>query len=192
MYHEIPEHYVWNSSHKWTPRKQKQCIGCMYTTTPSQGERHYLHVHLHHIPGAMSYADLKTSHDGRVHKTFKEMALALGLLESDEEWNDCMSEAVVSFMPKQLRSLFVTILVFGEPAQPLALWEKYKGSMGEDLFQNACTYLQICTDDIRKKVENEVLLLLQEELEAVNMSLQDFGLPIPKKQFRSLKIPKVI
>ena len=23
MYHEIPEHYVWNSSHKWTPRKQK-------------------------------------------------------------------------------------------------------------------------------------------------------------------------
>ena len=30
-YHEIPEHYVWNSSqHKWTKRKQKRCIVIPY------------------------------------------------------------------------------------------------------------------------------------------------------------------
>ena len=75
----------------------------------------------------MSYADLKISPDGSAHKTFKETALAMGLLESDEEWHDCMSEAAVSFMPRQLHSLFITILVFGEPANAL------KKNMGEEL-----------------------------------------------------------
>ena len=57
----------------------------------------------------------------------------LGLLDSDDEWEQCLSEAAVSFMPKQLHSLFVTILIFGEPAKPAILWENYKEVMGEDL-----------------------------------------------------------
>ena len=61
MYHEIPEHYVWKQNVQWAPRKQKRCIGHMYTTNPSQGERHYLCILLHHIPGAISFADLKIS-----------------------------------------------------------------------------------------------------------------------------------
>ena len=69
-YHEIPEHYVWNSQqHKWTPRKRGRCIGHMYTTNPAQGERHYLHLLLHHIPGAMSFSDLRLSPDGTIQKT---------------------------------------------------------------------------------------------------------------------------
>ena len=135
----------------------------------------------------------KISPDGSIHKTFKETVLAMGLLESDEEWHDCMSEAAVSFMPRQLRALFVTILVFGEPANALLLWEKHKKSMGEDLLRDASMYLFSTTDDVlRKHVKNEVLLLLQEELEALNTCLQNFGLPIPEEQCRSLRIPKVI
>ena len=65
-------------------------------------ERHYLWLLLHHMPGATSFADLRKTPDGITHKTFKEAALAFGLLESDEEWNECLSEASVSFMPKQL------------------------------------------------------------------------------------------
>ena len=120
-YHEIPEHYVWNSSHKWISRKRGKCIGHMYTTSPSKGERYYLCMLLHHILGAMSFADMKKSDDGTSHRSFKETVFALGFLESDTEWNECMSEAAVSFMPKQLCSLFVTILVFGEPAKPEVL-----------------------------------------------------------------------
>ena len=122
-YHEIPEHYVWNhSQHKWTKRKKCRCIRHLYTTNPSQGERHYLHLLLHHIPGAMSFADLKVSPDGTIQTTYKEAAMKLGLLETDDEQDQCLSEAVVSFMPKQLHSLFVTILIFGEPSEPNALW----------------------------------------------------------------------
>ena len=70
--------------------------------------------------------------DGMMLSTFKETVIAYGLLESDPEWDNCISEASISFMPKQLRSLFVTILIFGQPAKPLDLWEKYKEVMGED------------------------------------------------------------
>ena len=116
-YHEIQEHYVWNSGkHMWTPRKQVRCIGRMYTANPSQGERHYLRTLLHHIPGAICFNDLITDSNGVVHRTFKEAALSYGLLESDIEC-ECMSEAALSFMPRQLHSLFVTILLFGDPTK---------------------------------------------------------------------------
>ena len=104
----------------------------MYTASPSQGERYYLCLLLHHIPGTTSSTDLKISHRGTIHSTYKETAIALGLLESDKEWNECVEEAVVSLMPVQLHSLFVTILIFREPAEPVVLWETYKEVMDED------------------------------------------------------------
>ena len=163
----------------------------MYTTNPSQGERHYLHLLLHHVKGATCFTDLKTSPDGVLHRTFKEMALALGLLETDEEWDDCLSEASVSFMPKQLHSLFVTILIFGEPSKPHVLWEKYKEVLGEDLAREVLRSSQRVVD-LHKQVENEVLLLIQEELEDMGSCLEDYGLPTPNKEYRIKRIPQVI
>ena len=84
-YHEIPELYVWNTTkYQWTKRKRGKCIGHMYTTNPSQGERHYLQLLLHHVPGAMSFDDLKTLPDGVQCDSFKETAILLGLLATDE------------------------------------------------------------------------------------------------------------
>ena len=121
-YHEIPEYYIWNhAQHCWTKRKRGRYIGRLYITNPSQGKRHYLRILLHHIPGATSFEDLKISPDGVLLSTIKETATAYGLLESDTEWDNCLSEASISFMPKQLRSLFVTILIFGQPTKPLDL-----------------------------------------------------------------------
>ena len=159
----------------------------MYTTNPSQGERHYLQILLHHIPGATGYNDLKRSPDGIVHKTFKETALAYGVLESDGEWNDCLSEAAISFMQKQLCSLFVTILVFEDPAKPGVLLEKYKEVMGEDILRQ----LHV-THDLQKHIENEVLIQMQEELGGVGSCLEKFGLPSPDMQNRVCRIPRVI
>ena len=192
-YHEIPEHYVWNShQHKWTPRKRCRCIGHMYTTNPSQAECHYLLLLLHHIPGAMSFADLMTSPNGTMQRTFKEAAEKLGLLESDNEWHQCLSEAAVSFMPKQLCPLFVTILIFGEPAKPDALWETYKEAMGEDLLRQRSMTLQVSAQQLQKLVENEVLILLQDKLKGMGTCLEKFGLPTPDMQNRMQWIPKII
>ena len=162
-----------------------------WTNVHYKGERHYLHLLLHHVKGATCFTDLKTSPDRVLHRTFKEMAPALGLLETDEEWDDCLSEASVSFMPKQLCSLFVTILIFGEPSKPHVLWEKYKEVLGEDLAREVLRSSQRVVD-LHKQVENEVLLLIQEELEGMGSCLEDYGLPTPNKENRIKRIPEVI
>ena len=176
----------------WTLRKRGNCIGRKHTTNPSQGEWHYLHLLLHHIPGAMSFKDLKTSPDGTIQRTYEEAAMKLGLLESDDEWNECFSGASVSFMPKQLQSLFVTALIFGEPAETDVLWESYKDVMGEDLLRQKSTSMHISAQDLSKNVANEVLILLQEELEGMGSCLERYGLPTPDMQIRIQNIPKII
>ena len=95
-------------------------------------------------------------------------------------------------MPVQLCSLFVTILIFGEPAKPIVLWEKYKDVMGEDLLRQMSVSVQTSIAALRKCADNEVLMLLQEELEGMGACLEQSGLPIPDAQQRIHRIPKVI
>ena len=52
------------------------------------------------LPGAKSFEDPKMSPDGMLLSTFKGTAIAYGLIESDAEWDNCLSEASTSFMPK--------------------------------------------------------------------------------------------
>ncbi len=84
--------------------------------------------------------------------------MALGLLEDDTEWDRCLEEAVTYAMPKQLRQLFATILVYCQPTQPELLFNKYKGDMIED-FQGD---------------ENAVLHALDKILQTMSSSLNNF------------------
>ena len=67
--------------------------------------------------------------------------------------------------------------------KPLALWEKYKEFMAEDISQNFPLAHTMCNADEQKDVMNEVLLCLLEELEAMGLSLEVFGLPSPNLEF---------
>ena len=181
-YHEIPEHFVWNTrSYQWTEQKRGRCIGCMYTTNLAQGERHYLGILLHHVPGAMCFKDLQTLPDGFQCESFKETVIRLGLLATDDEWDDCLSEASSSFFPFQIRSLFVTILVFGEPLKPYDLWIKYKQVMGEDMLQKSSQIIHINVTRLQEHVDNSVLILIQSELHELGTCPENFGLPTPSK-----------
>ena len=66
--------------------------------------------------------------------------------------------------------------------KPDVLWDKYKESMGEDVCRNASNSLYISREDLQRYVKNEVLLLLQEDLQAMQTFLENFGLPTPQKQ----------
>ena len=181
-YHEIPEHFVWNAKTcQWTECKRGRSIGRMYTTNPAQGERHYLRMLLHHVPGAMSFDDLRTLPDGRHCESFKEMVIRLGLLATDNEWDECLAEASSSFLPFQIRSLFVTILVFGEPLKPLDLWIKYKKAMGEDILRKCSQTKFMDTTRQQDHVDNSILFLLQTDLHEFGTCLENFGLPAPEK-----------
>ena len=63
--------------------------------------------------------------DGNLKETFTSACLALGLIENDEEWANAMNEAVILMMPRQLRSLFVRILIYCNPLNPEQLWENF-------------------------------------------------------------------
>ena len=133
------------------------------------------------MKGVTSFNAIKMLPDGSKTETFKETALALGILEPDQEWDACLAEAASSFMPKQLCSLFKTILIFGDPSQPFMLWEKYKHLLADDLLRQKSNSSITSKINIEKSIENECLLLLQDELEAMGKSLQDYKLPIPDK-----------
>ena len=108
------------------------------------------------------------------------------------ESDNCLSEASISFMPKQLQSLFVTILIFGQPANLLDLWGKYKEVVGEDISPNFPLAHTMCNAEKQRCVMNEVLLCLQEELEGMGSSFELFGLRSLSLEFCVERVPKTI
>jgi len=60
------------------------------------------------------------------------MFVALGLIEDDDEWKRAINEPVGWMMPRQLRRLFVRILLHCQPLHPEELWENFKIAMSED------------------------------------------------------------
>ena len=106
-------------------------IGRVYSAHPSEGERFYLRILL------TSFQSICTLPDGTVCGTFKEAACHHGLLEDYSEYDLCLAMAASWHMPPQLRHLFVTILLYDEPCNPAALWEKYKCAFSDDFLHRA-------------------------------------------------------
>ena len=67
-------------------------IGRMFFASPAQGEQFYLRFLLTTVTGATSFANLQTVNNIQ-YDTYKEACLALGLLENDNEWAQCLTEA---------------------------------------------------------------------------------------------------
>ena len=115
IYREFPKNVVWNPTlKKWKKRKQRTQVGRIISVHPAEGERYYLRVLLNHMAGATSYENLRTF-DGVVYPTFREAAEKRGLIKSDNNIDDCLTEAEIFHMPSSLRRLFATILVSANP-----------------------------------------------------------------------------
>jgi len=87
----------------------------MYSISPTQTELFHLRLLLLTIKGATSFDNLRIVH-GKVRQSFSEACL--GLIEDDDEWKRAMNEAVGWMMPRQLRRLFVRILLHCQPLHP--------------------------------------------------------------------------
>ncbi|CAG8679865.1 1875_t:CDS:1, partial [Acaulospora morrowiae] len=95
MYQEFSQHFVWNKKDKrWTIRKQGFAIGRLYFANLSVGEIFYLWLLFTVVRGSQLFNHLKIVNN-IAHSTFKDACLALGLLEDDEEWIQCLEEAAV-------------------------------------------------------------------------------------------------
>jgi hypothetical protein len=96
----------------------------MYYVHPTAGELYYLRMLLMIVKGATNYADIR-SFNGKVYTTFRETCEARGLLESDNEWSLLLDEAIVSASSRQLRQLFVTVVLHCSVSDVCGLFDKY-------------------------------------------------------------------
>jgi len=102
----------------WVKRKSHyNCIGRMYSISLIQTELFHLRLLLLTVKGATNLDDLKIV-NGEVYQSFSAACLASGLIEDDDEWKRVLNEAVGWMMPRQLRRLFVRILLHCQPLHP--------------------------------------------------------------------------
>ena len=153
-------------------------IGRVYSAHPGEGERFYLRMLLNHVTGCTSFQDIRTLPDGTVCHTYKEAACHRGLLEDDNEYDLCLAMAASWHMPQQLRHLFVTILLYNEPCNPAALWEKYKYAFSQDFLHRARkTVLGIDADE---HILNAALVDIDKRLQNHGKTIADYpGMPTP-------------
>jgi hypothetical protein len=72
-----------------------------------------------------------------VHPTFKATCFARGLLQDDDEWDQCLSEAAGVQLPRSLRQFFVSLLIFNNVTNHGRLWDRHKGALTEDFRHQA-------------------------------------------------------
>ncbi|GMP95374.1 hypothetical protein CsSME_00044449 [Camellia sinensis var. sinensis] len=177
-YQEFPQHFVWLKSEKrWKSRERGYAIGRMYFASPNCGERFYLRLLLIVVKGPKSFQSLRTV-DNVVHDTFKLACIARGLLEDDEEWIQCLKEAVVIKTGYQLRRLFSIILTQCSPLNPYALWNQFSTHICDDLAHKICT-LFVISKPTEAQIEDYGLHLLNQMLHESGKSLIDFP-PMPQ------------
>ena len=171
---DFPSKMVWkNAQRKWIMRKKGKTIGRMYHISPSAGEQYYLRMLLTKCRGSKSFEELKL-YNGTIFESFKAACIARGLLETDEEWTQCLQEASLHQTGLQLRNLFATILLYCEPTSPLNLWKKFSNELLEDII-----YIlenNIYNQEQRKSfAENEALKSIEKYLQLQGRKLEDYA-----------------
>ncbi|KAH0609829.1 uncharacterized protein H6S33_012375 [Morchella sextelata] len=179
LYQDFPVYFTYDAkSRKWASRKRGVAIGRMWHCNPMMGEKYYMHLLLTVIPGAKSFDYLKTVNNV-LYPTFKAACIALGLLDDDQEWVQCFTEARIFSSGYSLRTLFTTALLFGNVTEPLQLWDKFKSNICDDLprAMERNTGL-IIPPELPDAHLDYGLYLISQILADSNRTLNDFGLPL--------------
>eukprot|EP00662_Eupelagonemidae_sp_cell21_P057666 gene57666-biopygen17129 len=119
-YSEVPEYYCWDKAAcVWKQRpRDHNTVSRIYTCNPKDVDRFYLRLLLLHVPGAKSFADLRTV-NGVTHADYRAAAVALGIATDDSEFHAALTEACAQTTSgSRLRDLFTTMLLFSGISQP--------------------------------------------------------------------------
>ena len=146
-YLDIIKFYVFNKkSKKWVRRKRGvidvnnsnmvrgTTIGYLDPVIPTGRngiEKFALNILLLHIKGATSFKNLKTV-NGIEYPSFKDAAIALNLMEHDEEIEFVFNESAQTLIGKNLRKMFALLVGLWVLKDPKEFWEKHKDKLIED------------------------------------------------------------
>ena len=70
--------------------------------------------------------------DETVHESYQSVCRQLGLLSDDQEWTFVLTEAAVTKMCPEIRSLYVVILMFCQPSDPKTLFDNFWNDWTDD------------------------------------------------------------
>ncbi|XP_058807357.1 uncharacterized protein LOC131673409 [Phymastichus coffea] len=144
-------------------RKQRYpTIGRIGIVHPKDIERYHLKLILNRSKGATSFKDLRT-YKKKIYKTYREVAIAMELVDNDKMIYNTFDEACTIMMPYQLRNYFVNLLLT-ENFEANLIWEKYKNYFSEDFHDNK---------------ENRALFDIEKLLSKEGFSCESLGLPKP-------------
>jgi len=178
-YPEFPSKWVWDQrDRRWSKRKQRHDkIGRLHYVHPLAGERYYLRMLLLIVKGVTSYEHLRF-HNRVYHHTFKEACKSRGLLSDDHEWYDAFDEAAAWATSPQLRSLFVTMILFCEVGDENTLFEKVWRHLADDIIYQ---YRDMIGDPSYQLPDSMARDYLLDELSALfsqsGKNITDFNLP---------------
>ena len=133
LYAELPSQFTWHrETHEWKPRKQRTAHGRLSFIPPNAGEKYYARLILSVVKDLRGFDYLRTF-DGVIYPTIRDACHARALLNDDFDLERCLEEATHLRTGSSLRSLFLSILLYSFPAQPLSLWDKFKIPLCDDL-----------------------------------------------------------
>ena len=70
-------------------------------------------------------------------ESYQEVCRKLGLLQDDNAWDEALTEGALTRMSSSLRELFIMIVLFCQPANPLELFNKHFMEWGDDFILNS-------------------------------------------------------
>ena len=183
LYEDFPTKFTWKSQSKSWQIRQKNVLlyGRMDNIHPANIEVFHLRLLLKHQTGKVSYQDLRTV-DGIDMGSYRAAAIALGLCQNDQNYIDCLDDAVVYAMPSALRQLYCVILTQCFPADPRLLLLQFKKYLMED-FTRKRRHSVIGSDEdtVNMLAYNDLLYDIQTRISDAGCTLLQFGLDEPNE-----------
>ncbi|RXK41840.1 hypothetical protein M231_00839 [Tremella mesenterica] len=196
LYPDAPTRLTWQKSQQqWKTRApgSTKAIGRVYWVAPAQKE-YYLRMLLYQVPGPKSFEALRTV-NGHTYNTDKEACEALGLLESDQEFDLCLTEAAASFTGHSIRALFITILIHSHPTSPLDLLNRHRELLEDGCRHTLRTRYSIecpSSDDTWDLALTHLLSYITYLPLRQGRSMIELGLPVPTGRFAAGGLASVL
>ena len=181
LYEDFPTKFAWKNELKaWKLREKNiRLYGRMDNIHPSNVEVFHLRLLLKHRRGMISFQDIRTV-DGTDMGSYQAAAIALNLCQNDQNYIDCLEDAMIFEMPFSLRQLYSTILIHCFPADPRSLLVRFKTELMEDFTLKRRQSLTVIDEDTVNILSyNDLLCDIRSHIADAGFTLLDFGLDEP-------------